>query len=240
MRRTSRLSLPQLPGFEPQALAAGPASPSSLVSPTPKIHPQLSLKSSPVRPEPAQPTTPPQQGASRKSGRVPFNWNVVAPGSTRASLCQPPSALDVPSTYTVGPRTHAAAAESLTAGAARAASLHQAGQPGGRKSNVPGQGSPSGGTSPEGGRAVGTRRCQAARPESPGPDMAGLPQLLGEYLEGAKMLGRQAPLPPAYHAALTLTTGRRVAASHNPHRNMLILLSIESRLAETETVGISR
>ncbi|KAK9839911.1 hypothetical protein WJX74_000247 [Apatococcus lobatus] len=245
---TSRLSLPQLPGSEPQPLTSGPASPCSTVSPTPKIHTQLSLKSSPVRPEPAQPTTPPQQGAARKSGRVPFNWNVVAPGSSRASLCQPSSQLDVPSTYTVGPRTPAAAAENMAADLASSAEVpwaaisHQAAHAGGRKSIANGQVPATAGASP-GGKALGNSRSFGVQPEGTGPSSSGVPHLLGEHLEGAKMLGRgpspqdnpQAPMNWfdgyaltrmqqlwAEHLAASEALGQQAnAAMRRQHREML-------------------
>ena len=190
---TSRLSLPQLPGSEPQPPMADSQTPRSTVSPTPKIHTQLSLKSSPVRPEPTQPSTPPQQGAARRSGRVPFNWNVVAPGSIRASFCQPPPPpQDSPRSYTVGPRANAAAADLPLAEAARAGSMAQSMHPGVKKSMGPGQAPISAGAAAPEGRATGNRWSLLAQPESSWQGLAGLAQLPGEHLEGARMLGRQA------------------------------------------------
>lgn len=197
----SRLSLPQLPGVsEPQPpviAATDPHTPRSTVSPTPKIQTQLSLKSSPVRPEPTQPSTPPQQGASRRSGRVPFNWNVVAPGSIRASFCQPPPPpQDSPRSYTVGPRTNAAAADATAADAARAGLPPQAMHAGSKKSMGPGQAPVSAAAAAPEGRANGNRWSLLAHPGSFKQGTDGFPQLPGEYLEGAKMLGRQALLSP--------------------------------------------
>ncbi len=115
------MPLPQLPGIQQPTLSL-PLDHQQIsnVSPTPNLHPQLSLKSLPVRPEPQQPSTPPQQ-ATQKSGRVPFNWNIVAPGSKRASLIPLPSpdALATPrfgSKPQVGPTEGAAEGRSGTNG----------------------------------------------------------------------------------------------------------------------------
>ena len=185
----STIALPQLPGAQQQGTRQE-LQPASSLGPTPKLHQQLSLKSSPVRPEPSLPSTPPQHTAASKprTGRVPFNWQQVAPGSTRASLCLPPPSRILNSPRVGPPTPHAEEAGDRSKAASSPQAVASVGSE--DKSHAPHHSTLQRGPSSPETKLQFSRQGSMPSTDSYGQVSATFPQLPADDLEAAKMLGR--------------------------------------------------